>query len=55
LRDCVREIYVRVDATMEQKAKYLCMSRAALYRNRDKAHLQINNFLYAAREKSKCF
>ncbi len=55
LRNCMREIYVRVDATMEQKAKVLCMSRPTLFRKRDKAHVQIKNFLYDSREKNKCF
>jgi hypothetical protein len=45
LRNCVVEIYVRVDSTMEQKAKYLCMSRSSLFRKRDKAHLKIKGFL----------
>lgn len=55
LRNCVVEIYVRVDSTIAQKIKVLCIGRATLFRYRDKAHLQINKFLYDSREKSKCF
>ena len=48
LRNCVVEIYVRFDSTMEQKAKFLCMSRSALFRKRDKAHLKIKGFLVSS-------
>jgi hypothetical protein len=45
LRNCVVEIYARVDSTMEQKAKYLCMSVRTLRNKKDKAHLKIKGFL----------
>ncbi|MBL4799591.1 MAG: hypothetical protein JKY50_19480 [Oleispira sp.] len=55
LRNCVVEIYVRVDSTVAQKIKVLCISRRTLFRYRDKAHLQIKKFAYDAREKGRCF
>lgn len=55
LRKCMVEIYVRIDSTVAQKIKVLCISKATLFRYRDKAHLQINKFAYDSREKSRCF
>ena len=48
LRNCVVEIYVRVDSTMEQKAKALCMSVRTLRNKKDKAHLKIRGFLVSS-------
>jgi len=55
LRNCVVEIYVRIDSTIEQQIKVLRISRRTLFRYRDKAHLQIKKFTYDSKEKSKCF
>jgi hypothetical protein len=48
LRNCVVEIYVRIDSTMEQKAKALCMSVRTLRNKKDKAHLEIRGFLVSS-------
>lgn len=48
LRNCVVEIYVRFDSTMEQKAKALCMSVRTLRNKKDKAHLKIRGFLVSS-------
>jgi hypothetical protein len=48
LRNCVVEIYVRVDSTMEQKAKALFMSVRTLRNKKDKAHLKIRGFLVSS-------
>lgn len=53
LRECVKELYVQLDSTLEQKAKILCISRRTLLRKRDTAHVQIKNFLYEKRENNK--
>lgn len=55
LRQCVKELYVEMDSTLEQKAKALRISKSTLLRKRDKAHVQINNFLYAKVEKNKIY
>lgn len=46
LRECIKELYIQMDSTLEQKAKVLSINKRTLTRNRDKAHLQINKFLY---------
>lgn len=49
LRCCLVEIYARIDSTMEQKAKALSVSRRTMFRNRDRAHVEINNYLRVGR------
>lgn len=51
LRCFVIEIYARIDSTMEQKAKALCVSRPTLFRRRDRAHIEINNYLRVSRRR----
>jgi hypothetical protein len=48
LRNCVIEIYVRIDSTMEQKAKALCMSVRTLRNKKDKSHIEIRGFLVSS-------
>jgi|TARA_B110000196_G_C21044130_1_gene613958 hypothetical protein len=45
LRECVKELYLHDESTMEQKAKNLLMSINTLRRRRDKAHELIFQWL----------